>query len=385
MGRARTSVCIVTGTRAEFGLLRPVMDAVAAHERLELRVVVTGAHLLGPAETWREVAASYAIDARVPMQRPGESGRMADARALGRGVEGLAGAFDRVRADWVVVLGDRIEALAGACAASVGGVALAHIHGGDRAEGVADEAMRHAITKLAHLHLAATEQSAARIIRMGEASERVVVTGSPAIDGLDQMRAMSGVDAEQQMGGTPSVLVMLHPCGLSGDGERAWADAVIGGVADAVRGGHVAVMAPNHDAGRESLLCVMESAVGERGWRWIEHLPRERFVGLLKSMRERGGVLVGNSSAGLIECAALGVGVVNVGPRQNGRERGGNVVDVASADRAAVAEAIGRARGLHLSGHAHPYGDGDAGKRIAGAIAGVDIGSAGFLRKCNSY
>lgn len=96
-------------------------------------------------------------------------------------------------------------------------------------------------------------------------------------------------------------------------------------------------------------------------------------------------MLVGNSSAGLIECAAAGVGVVNVGPRQNGRERSGNVVDVASADRAAVAEAIGRARGLHLSGHSHPYGDGDAGKRIAGVIAGVDIGSAGFLRKCNSY
>lgn len=382
MGRARASVCIVTGTRAEFGLLRPVMDAVAAHARLELRVVVTGAHLLGPAETWREVAASYTIDARVPMQRPGESGRMADARALGRGVEGLAEAFDGLRADWVVVLGDRIEALAGACAASVGGVALAHIHGGDRAEGVADEAMRHAITKMAHLHLAATEQSASRIMRMGEPPERVVVTGSPAIDGLDAMRANN---SEQQIGGTPSILVMLHPCGLSGEEERAWADAVIGGVTDAVRGGHVAVMAPNHDAGRESLLDVMSPAVGKRGWRWIEHLPRERFVGLLKSMRERGGVLVGNSSAGLIECSALGVGVVNVGPRQNGRERSGNVVDVASADRAAVAEAIGRARGLHLSGHSHPYGDGDAGKRIAGVIAGVDIGSAGFLRKCNSY
>lgn len=366
-------------------MLRPVMGAIAAHEALELRVVVTGTHLLAGTETWREVAAVYAIDAKVPMQREGEEGRLEDAGALGRGVSGIADAFAALRPEIVVVLGDRIEALAAACAASVGGIALAHIHGGDRAEGVADEAMRHAITKLAHVHCAATAQSAERIVRMGEPEDRVFVTGSPAIDGLGAMAAMTAREATGAFGGVPGAVILMHPCGLGDEEERAWADAVSGGVHEALRGGAVLVLAPNHDPGRGAVMGVLRGAADRWGWVWAEHLPRERFIGLLKLMRASGGVVVGNSSAGLIECAALGVGVVNVGPRQNGRERGGNVVDVAMAGAGAVASAIERARGLDLSVPMHPYGDGSAGMRIAGVLAGADIGSSGFLRKRNAY
>ncbi|MEZ6211554.1 MAG: hypothetical protein R3B46_09960 [Phycisphaerales bacterium] len=206
------------------------------------------------------------------------------------------------------------------------------------------------------------------------------MTGSPAIDGLDEMREMSRERCRAADGRDSSVLVMLHFAGCRAMGEPARAGAVIGGVTDAVRGMWLRCRTTMRGVSR---CWTMSPAVGERGGRWIEHLPRERFVGPFSSMRERGGVLVGNSSAGADRVRALR-GRGECRSCQNGRERSGNVVDVASADRAAVAEAIGRARGLHLSGHSHPYGDGDAGKRIAGVIAGVDIGSAGFLRKCNS-
>lgn len=378
-------VCIVTGTRAEFGLLRPVMEAVRAHDELALRVVVTGSHLLAPGETWREVASAYTVDARVPMQREGVGGRLNDARALGRGVQGLTDAFERLAPDCVVVLGDRIEAMAAACAASVGGIALAHVHGGDRAEGVADEAMRHAITKLAHVHFPATPESAARIIRMGEREDRVFAVGSPAIDGIDAVESMREELALEQFGGVPGAVILLHPCGLTDDEERAWAHAVVSGVSTSLGGARALVLAPNHDPGRETLMGVLRPACSERGWAWADHLPRERFIALLKLVASRGGLLVGNSSAGLIECAALRVPAVNVGPRQDGRERGVNVVDVGSADVREVAAAVERARSLDLSGQSHPYGPGDAGRRIAALLARCDFGSSGFIRKRNTY
>ena len=186
-------IAVVTGTRAEFGLLEPVMRAVAARADQQLLVIPCGSHLISPALTYRDVKAAFGssiVDA-VPMQVAGRTGRAADVEALGKGVARFGRAFERCAPDWVVVLGDRIEAFAAASAASVGGRAVAHIHGGDRAEGVADEAMRHAITKLAHLHLAATEQSRERIVRMGERPEHVRCVGSPAIDALAAIRRWS--------------------------------------------------------------------------------------------------------------------------------------------------------------------------------------------------
>lgn len=381
----RRRVCVVTGSRAEFGLLRPVMGAIASHGQLELSVVVAGSHLLPPAETWREVADRFTLADRVPMQTPERTGRVADAIAVGRGIQGFAEVFERSRPDWVVVLGDRIEAFAAASAASVGGFAVAHIHGGDRAEGVADEAMRHAITKLSHLHLAATRESADRIIRMGEPSERVAVTGSPAIDGMDAIEALSEREVRAIIGRSPRCLLLLHPSGLPDADEAAWARAAAEGVGRAFPSGAVAVFAPNHDAGRDALVGAMRDEAARRAWAWIEHLPRERFLGVLKHLRDKSGVVVGNSSAGLIECAAIPVGVVNLGPRQNGRERGPNVVDVDRPVAGAVASAIEKAGRLDLSGRGHPYGDGHASRRIADAIQRLDLGSPGRLRKRNAY
>lgn len=380
----RQRVMVVTGSRAEFGLLEPVMRAVAAHAKLELCLVVAGSHLLGPAETWRDVhAAGFEIAARVAMQRDGLSGRFADALAVARGIDGVTRAVMELAPAWVVVLGDRVEAFAAASAASIAGVAVAHIHGGDRAEGVADEAMRHAITKLAHLHLAATPTSAQRIVRMGERAEHVHVVGSPSIDGLRGVRAMSDADAAEL--GDPSALLLLHPAGLRETDERATARACLGALADEHS---VLAMSPNFDPGREWI--ADEIARAPAHVRTCDHLPRPRFAALLKRLGERGGVLVGNSSAGLIEAAAMGVPVVNVGPRQAGRERPDHVVDVEPTGAAlptaqGVREAIDAARAPGRARCEHPYGDGHSGPRIADLLARVDALDPGLLRKRNSY
>lgn len=370
----RRRVAVVTGTRADFGLLAPVMRAVAAHPELELLVIACGSHLVSPAVSFREVKAQFEIADSVPMQVAGRVGRLEDVESVGRGVSRFARSFGGLRPDWVVVLGDRIEAFAAATAASIGGFALAHVHGGDRAEGVADEAMRHAITKLAHLHLAATAQSADRIVRMGEHRERVHVVGSPALDDLPRLGPLSD-EAWAELG-SPRAVFLMHPVGRSDEAEEAAASGVLAAIADRP----VLALAPNLDPGRRGVARAIQVA----GVRTVEHLPRDRFVGMLRRLAASGGVLVGNSSAGLIEAAALRLPVVDVGSRQHGREHAGNVVRCAEhAD--AVAAAVRTAERLDLSTLAHPYGDGRAGVRAAEVIARTDPHDARVLRKRCAY
>lgn len=368
-------VAVVTGSRADFGLLTPVMWAVHEHPDLELLVIAAGAHLISPALTFRDVKALFAVADSIPMQTAGRTGRFADVEALGKGIARFGRSFEAHQPDWVVVLGDRIEAFAAASAASVAGLAVAHIHGGDRAEGVADEAMRHAITKLAHLHLAATDTSADRIIRMGERPEHVFNTGSPAIDGLDRVEPTP--DEKWAEHGKPVALFLMHPTGRP-DEDRAAAEAALDALGDLP----VLALAPNHDPGREAVMSVLT----DRATRItiLEHMSRPAFLSVLKRLAETQGFMIGNSSAALIEAAALGLPAVNIGPRQAGREQPHTVID-ADETPESITDALGRARSGGVESHEHPYGNGHAGPRIAEALAAVDPHDPTLLRKHNTY
>ena len=352
-------IAVITGSRADFGLLRSTIDAIDSHPELDLQVIAAGAHVLPPDHTIENVRAQVRVDAVVKMQEPGVFGRTADAVAVGRGVSGFATAFERLDPQVVLVLGDRVEAFAAASAASIGGRILAHVHGGDRAEGVADEAMRHAITKLAHLHFAATKESGERILRFGEPPSTVHVVGSPAIDGLDLMPPLD--DSQHAEWGRPTTVLLLHGAGLPPATERRWADVAIEGV----RGhGPVAVIRPNQDPGSEFVDQAITAAASEPMIQVLGHLDRPTFIGLLR----RADVLVGNSSAGLIEAAALGCPAVNLGPRQGGRERPDSVIEVEIPDIQRITEAIGKAIAGKSSGE-HPYGSGGTGRRIGALLA----------------
>ncbi len=360
------------------------MHAVSARADAELVVVAAGSHLVSPALTLRDVQAEFPIFDSVPMQVAGRVGRFEDAESLARGVGRFARVFRRAEPDWIVVLGDRIEAFAAGAAASVGGWALAHIHGGDRAEGIADESMRHAISKLAHLHLAATEKSRERLVRMGEEPSRVHTVGSPAIDGLAGVPELS--EARFAELGAPAVVLLTHPVGRSDEHEEAAATELVSASLKAAGGASVLWLFPNLDPGRHGIARAMALAAGrEKRIKTAEHLGRAEFVGLLKRLARTGGVLVGNSSAGLIEAAALKVPVVDVGPRQRGRERPGHAVhvDVERADE--IARAIAAARALDLGSLPHPYGDGRAGERIAELLSRTSPRVPGFLRKICAY
>lgn len=366
---SKRHIVVVTGTRAEFGLLAPVMRAIANHPRLRLSIVVAGTHL--PTGTVADIpAAGFTIAAKVSMQQRETTGRTADVAALGRGIIGMGKVFEKLRPQVVLVLGDRIEAFAAATAASVGGICVAHIHGGDRAEGVADEAMRHAISKLSHLHFPATAQSRRRLIRMGEPPATVFAVGSPAIDELGSIKPAS-------IRGLHGILLQ-HPVGASDAVEESWMSETISATIVELHG-HFLPIAPNSDPGSEGIRRAMRSVWKRNSGIDRVHLPRPEFVAWLKAS----SVLIGNSSAGLIEAAALGIPCVNIGPRQNGREKPANVVDC-DYGQANVAAAIRRALKLDLRKMKHPYGDGRTGLRIAQLLAKPEL-TKYSARKLNSY
>jgi len=370
-------IAVVTGTRAEFGLLAPVMEAVRARADCQLLVIAAGAHLIQPALTFREVKQRFEVADSIPMQTIGRVGRAHDVEALGKGIARFGRSFESLRPEWVLVLGDRIEALAAASAACVGGWALAHVHGGDRAEGVADEAMRHAITKMAHLHFPASAASAERIERMGEDASRIHTVGSPALDGLGAIEPMDD-DAYGELG-APEIVVLAHPCGRADGVEERDARALL----DAIGATRALALHPNHDPGRDGIMrALMDAPASVRVER---HLPRERFVALLKRVGAAGGALVGNSSAGLIECSAIGCASVDIGDRQRGRERCEGCTVHAGAGADQIRAAIAEARALDPGSRTHPFGDGTAGAAIARVLAATDPVATGLVRKLNAY
>lgn len=367
---------VVTGTRAEFGLLRPVMYAIHEQENCELRVVVAGSHLVQPAVTFREVKAEFGIADTIPMQTAGKVGRLADVESLGKGITRFGRSLEMNDPDVVVVLGDRIEAFAAASAASIGGYPLAHIHGGDRAEGVADEAMRHAITKLAHIHFPATQTSGDRIIKMGEDPESVHVVGSSAIDGLSEVPSMG--DAAFADLGSPECVVLMHPIGRDDTQEQEAMNTVL----EAMNNKRVLVLHPNIDPGRRGIMDAIESAPIDVQVR--PGMPRDQFVGLLKRIAPT-GALVGNSSAGLIEAAAIGCPSVDIGNRQSGRERCEGWTRHADEDVQSIRSAFSSITSSEMVRGSHPYGNGDSAQRISTILASIDFADIQLVRKCNSY
>ncbi len=358
----------VTGTRADFGLWRPILREVERRGAadVELELLVTGMHLderFG--STVDEVRGSgHRIAAEIACSPVGDS-RTEMAQGLGLALAGMAPAIEAAAPDWVLLLGDRGEQLAAGLAALHLGVAVAHLHGGERTLGAIDDAFRDMLTRLAHLHFVADASSAARLERLGEAAWRIHVSGAPGIDDLLELDPRVGVAVRDRVdvGSDEYALVIHHPETVGGNSPVASLDAVLGGVADA--GLPAVAILPNSDAGGRS---IRDALLARRATlrAVVASLRRDEYIGLLAGA----SVLVGNSSSGIIEAPLLRVPAVNVGDRQKGRLRGDNVLDV-PVDRAAIRRAIDVARSgtfrSRLSG-VSPYGSGRAAPTIVNVL-----------------
>lgn len=373
-------VCYISGTRADFGLMRSTLAAVRDHAALDLSVIVTGMHL-SPlhGNTVREIEdADLRIAARVPVAlEPATGATMA--RNIGIMLGGFVDAMEAERPDIVLLLGDRGEMLAGALAAIHLNIPVAHIHGGERS-GTVDEPVRHAISKLSHLHFTATDDARQRLIRMGEDAAHIHVTGAPGLDDLvdaalpdrDAVARAHGLDPAR-----PFALMVYHPVLQEAAGAADDTRAIL----DALQGAGVQVLAlmPNADAGSDGVRAALSERAGAPGLVLHDHLARPDFIAAMA----RADLMLGNSSAGIIEAASFGTPVLNIGPRQNLRERNANVVDVPARPEAlaeGVARLLGRGRWpLH-----NLYGDGRAGARIAALLADLPLDAA-LMMKVNGY
>lgn len=367
-------VAYVTGTRADYGLFSEALKRIRENPELELGVIVTGMHLEPQfGMTVSEVEADgMPIVARVPNLEAGDTGA-AQAHSVGRALLGITDALVEFQPEVLLVLGDRGEMLAGATAAVHLEIAVGHVHGGE-VSGTVDELVRHAITKLSHVHFTATQDAAQRVTRMGERSENVHVVGAAGLDYMRRFEPIPDAQISQEVGfdvTRPFVIFTQHPV----TGEVADAAPQMQASLRALEKTRLQVVAsyPNSDAGGRSMLEVLEAWHGDR-LHVFPSLGQRKFATLLKKTK----AMVGNSSSGIIEAPFFGVPAVNIGTRQAGRLRAGNVVDV-GYDSEAIREAIDcavndeefRARVMEAPS---PYGDGHAGERIVEVLGSLQLG-----------
>lgn len=371
-------VAVLTGGRADYGLLRPTIQALAADERFEPLVIAAAMHL-DPlyGDTLAELAADgVPVAGRVPTPHdpalPGEY-----AQRLAAGLRGATAAFAALEPDVLLVLGDRHEALSAALAATALSIPIAHLHGGELSEGSLDDAMRHCITKLAHVHLPATRDYAERIVQLGEDPRHVHVVGAAGIEGIRTLEPLSREQLAAELGlerlGTPLLTVTFHPASLDAGAAGAQAREVAGAIEDALGDGTAIVTLPNDDPGQQDVrAALLELAERHPGVHAHQSLGQRRYLALLA----HADAVVGNSSSGIIEAPSFRLPTVNVGDRQRGRTRAGSIIDV-PPERAAVAQAIGRAVDpafrASLEGMQSPYGDGHVAEKVLEILAATPL------------
>jgi UDP-hydrolysing UDP-N-acetyl-D-glucosamine 2-epimerase len=376
--RARRFIGIVTSSRADYGLYRPLLHALGAEPGVAVGLYVTGAHLRKEfGMTVRLIEADgFPIVARVPMLQRVDSAA-GIAQSIAKGVAGFARAFARKRPDVLVVLGDRFEMLAAACAALPFNLPLAHIHGGESTEGAIDEAIRHALTKMSHLHFVSTRAYARRVAQMGEAPNRIWLSGALGLDNVSRVERASLADLNRRHGlqlRRPFLLVTHHPLTLQSDQGLAELDELLAALSSVTS--DILFTRPNADTGHRAFVKRVEE--------FVRRHPRAALVTNLDtrdyfSLMAEADAMVGNSSSGIIEAASFRLPVVNIGDRQQGRIAARNVVHC-PAERRRIATAIRRACRLDLRGLANPYGDGRAAQRIVAQLRRVPLGPE-LLRK----
>lgn len=369
-------ICIVIGSRANYSSIKSVMRAVKAHEDLQLQVVASASALLDRYGAVINLVEKdgFAIDDKVFMLLEGET-PMTMAQSTGLGLIELSRVFDRLKPDVVITVGDRFETMATAIAAAYMNIPLAHTMGGE-VTGTIDESVRHAITKLAHIHFPANKAAAERIVKMGEESSSVHTVGCPRMDLIADMVAKKTHPADipllqkEGVGGAidftkPYLLVMQYPVTTEyGQGEKQINETLA-----AVEEIHMptVMLWPNADAGSEDVSRGMRKFREHKDdsfIRFYKNLPVEIFIPVFM----HAACMAGNSSAAIREGSFLGIPSVNIGTRQAGRDRGKNVVDV-GYDRKEIAAAIKKQLAHGPYDNDGMYGDGNAGKQIADILS----------------
>lgn len=375
----RRRIAVVTGSRADYGLLRGLLARLQAADDVALSVIACGMHLVPRfGETWRAIEADgFPIAAKIDLELDDDRAETI-ARGTGIGVTGFAKALPELAPDILVVLGDRYEVLAAAVAATLLNIPIAHIHGGEITAGAFDDAIRHAITKMACLHFVAAEPYRQRVIQMGERPDLVFNVGAPGLDLADttqplsrtELRASLGIEGPERF-----LLVTLHPTTSQSEADAANVGALLGALAE-VEDRSFIFTGVNADPGYRVIDDAIRAFVTARSGRahLFTSLGSERYWAALRLA----DAVVGNSSSGIIEAPAVGAPSINIGDRQKGRLRAASIIDC-PADSAVILASLRRIFEGKFQPDptiVPPYGRGGASEAIAGTLRKMDLGRA---------
>jgi UDP-hydrolysing UDP-N-acetyl-D-glucosamine 2-epimerase len=375
--KAQRRVCVITGSRADYGVLYWLMREISDDPRLALQIIATGSHLAPEfGLTYKALESDgFRIDRRVEVLLSSDTA-IGMSKAVGLGVIGFADALADLKPDIVVVLGDRFEILAAAQAAFLAGISLAHISGGELTEGAIDDVMRHCITKMSRYHFVATETYKTRVIQLGEPPDTVFNVGAPGLDniirlGLLDRQALADLLAIEPT--EPFLLVTYHPVTAGSSDPRPGMQAMLDAL-DAFPGHTIAFTKPNADAGGRVLAAMIDAYAAAKPLRVkaFTSLGQQRYLSAMKHC----AAVVGNSSSGIIEAPSMGKPTVNIGTRQHGRVKAASIIDCGesrSAIQAAIARAISQPFTAQAAETASLYGDGSASTQICKLLATLDV------------
>jgi len=376
---------VVTGTRAEYGYLKPLMAEIEKDDELELTPLITGMHLIKEfGETYRAVEQDFPDAIKVPMRMKSDSLK-AMALYLSSGINNFANHLDKSDIDILIVLGDRSEALAAALAALYLNIPIAHVNGGDVTGGIIDEQIRHALTKISHIHFVQTKQNAERVKKMGEEKNRIFLTGALTIDVIKNTKLKPKKTIFSQLNLNPrktTFLVVQHPITTIEDKGYHEFKEVVQALETLKR--QTVLIYPNCDAGGKKFIKLIKKIEKKDFLKVIKNLDHIDYLSLMKAV----DLMIGNSSSGIIESPSLRIPVINVGSRQSGRQRSDNIINIPS-QRDKILNSINFALTNEsfqkkVNNCNNVFGNGTSSKKIIKILKNIKI-SEDFIRKQITY
>jgi len=372
----KRKICVVTGTRADYGLLRWVMQGIKDDPELTLQVIATGMHLSPEfGLTYQAIEDDgFCIDRKLEMLVSSDS-TAGIAKSMGLGLIGFADALSELQPDLMVVLGDRFEIFSAVSAALVARIPVAHLHGGETTEGAFDEALRHSITKMSHLHFVATEEYRRRVIQLGEQPERVFLVGGLGIDNIKRLKLLDRTELEASLDfklGPRNLLITFHPVTLESATAAKQMEELLAALS-ALPDTNLVFTMPNADVDGRLLIKMVEQFVAQHAnSRAYSALGQLRYLSCLAHVD---GV-IGNSSSGLLEAPSLKKGTINIGDRQRGRVQAASVINC-QPERRSITEALDKlySKGFQASlcQVSNPYGEGGASEKVVSALKNQDL------------
>jgi len=375
-------ICIVTGTRAEYGLLYWLMKEIQAQPGLVLQVIATGMHLSPEfGLTYQEIEKEFHIDKKIEMLLSSDTS-VGISKSMGLAQISFAEAYEELQPDLVVLLGDRYEIFSAASAAMIARIPIAHLHGGETTEGAFDEAIRHSITKMSHLHFVATEEYRQRVIQLGEQPNRVFNVGGMGIENIHRLKLLSKEEFEQSINfklAEKNLLVTFHPVTLeSSTAQQQFAELLA--ALDKLENTHIIFTKANSDTDGRIINQMIDEFVAANSQKaaGFTSLGQLRYLSALQYV----DAMVGNSSSGLAEAPSFKIGTINIGDRQAGRIKASSVIDC-EPSKNAIQKAVEKLYSSDfqdiLKEVKNPYGEGCASKEIIEVLLNTELN--GLLKK----